>query len=511
MKRLRALKPDVPSFGYATVLSMNATSIWGGVFPYLPAEYQTELTTIGFYILPLLAFSLSFVGWMGLAWLRPAATGSRRVLPFALPLCVGPLCMVSAMYVEPLALPLIGAAAVLIGFGLSGFMVSWQRVFAAMDSTAGNLALIKGTAGSAVLYLAICLVPQALTAYLLPLIMAPLAGLCLWLANQKTDIAQPMFEDVPQEHGAVYRNALRDSLSPALAVGALGFCAGAIRFVAITHQELLAAINIFSMVALFAVVTVFYFIWQRRTLRVSLTLVFLALFPLVALCLMVMPFMGEAFTNTGFGIANGCFMLACLLIMMHCGQLSRDNGINPILIYGFYGAFAYSPQILGYLTGYASGIEVQWGVEQFSFVALASLFVMLLAALFSIRQSVASLPASAHEVEFLTLTPQPATRPLAATAPAPPAEPHPTEDFSPAGTASDRIALRCQLVGQDFGLSSREVEVMELIARGLTGPAIAERLFISENTMRTHNKRIYTKLDVHKKTELIELIESYLP
>ncbi len=46
---------------------------------------------------------------------------------------------------------------------------------------------------------------------------------------------------------------------------------------------------------------------------------------------------------------------------------------------------------------------------------------------------------------------------------------------------------------------------------GFTGPAIAERLFISKNSIRTHNKRIYTKLDVHKKTELLELIESYLP
>lgn len=75
----------------------------------------------------------------------------------------------------------------------------------------------------------------------------------------------------------------------------------------------------------------------------------------------------------------------------------------------------------------------------------------------------------------------------------------------------DSLEERCQLVGADFGLSSREIAVMELIARGYTGPAIAEKLFISENTMRTHNKRIYTKLDIRKKTELLQLIESYLP
>lgn len=73
----------------------------------------------------------------------------------------------------------------------------------------------------------------------------------------------------------------------------------------------------------------------------------------------------------------------------------------------------------------------------------------------------------------------------------------------------DALSKRCQQVAADFALSSRETEVMELIARGYTGPAIAEMLFISENTMRTHNKRIYVKLDVHKKRELLELIASY--
>lgn len=73
----------------------------------------------------------------------------------------------------------------------------------------------------------------------------------------------------------------------------------------------------------------------------------------------------------------------------------------------------------------------------------------------------------------------------------------------------DALSKRCQQVAADFALSSRETEVMELIARGYTGPVIAEMLFISENTMRTHNKRIYVKLDVHKKRELLELIASY--
>ena len=52
---------------------------------------------------------------------------------------------------------------------------------------------------------------------------------------------------------------------------------------------------------------------------------------------------------------------------------------------------------------------------------------------------------------------------------------------------------------------------MELIARGNTVARIAEQLVVSENTIRTHSKRIYAKLDIHKKQELVDLLETFNP
>ena len=40
---------------------------------------------------------------------------------------------------------------------------------------------------------------------------------------------------------------------------------------------------------------------------------------------------------------------------------------------------------------------------------------------------------------------------------------------------------------------------------------MAEKLYISENTVRMHSKRIYAKLDIHKKQELLDLIEAFTP
>ena len=51
--------------------------------------------------------------------------------------------------------------------------------------------------------------------------------------------------------------------------------------------------------------------------------------------------------------------------------------------------------------------------------------------------------------------------------------------------------------GSPEGLSERELEVLRLLATELSGPEIARRLFVSPNTLRTHTKHIFTKLDVN--------------
>ncbi|MBU3914592.1 LuxR C-terminal-related transcriptional regulator, partial [bacterium] len=57
-------------------------------------------------------------------------------------------------------------------------------------------------------------------------------------------------------------------------------------------------------------------------------------------------------------------------------------------------------------------------------------------------------------------------------------------------------------------LSSRELEVLKLIAAGHTNREIATRLYISSNTVKFHVTRLYTKLDVHKRTQAVSKAKS---
>ncbi|WP_315814747.1 response regulator transcription factor [Paraflavitalea speifideaquila] len=50
-----------------------------------------------------------------------------------------------------------------------------------------------------------------------------------------------------------------------------------------------------------------------------------------------------------------------------------------------------------------------------------------------------------------------------------------------------------------MGLSKRELEVLQLIANGHSNQEIADRLFVSLNTVKTHSSNLFLKLDVKKK------------
>lgn len=52
-------------------------------------------------------------------------------------------------------------------------------------------------------------------------------------------------------------------------------------------------------------------------------------------------------------------------------------------------------------------------------------------------------------------------------------------------------------------LSAREQEVLQLMADGLSNREIGERLFISENTVKTHVAHLFVKLDVKRRTQAI--------
>jgi DNA-binding CsgD family transcriptional regulator len=57
----------------------------------------------------------------------------------------------------------------------------------------------------------------------------------------------------------------------------------------------------------------------------------------------------------------------------------------------------------------------------------------------------------------------------------------------------------------ELGITPRELEILQLIAQGLSNKEIAERLFVSENTVKTHSSRVFDKLGARRRTQAVQL------
>ena len=91
--------------------------------------------------------------------------------------------------------------------------------------------------------------------------------------------------------------------------------------------------------------------------------------------------------------------------------------------------------------------------------------------------------------------PVPLMTPAAASAPAAPVDP---------------VSVPCDTIARTYRLTAREREVLGLIAHGRNMPFMEQELVISRNTLKMHIRHIYTKLDVHSKQEIIDMVEALI-
>jgi len=57
----------------------------------------------------------------------------------------------------------------------------------------------------------------------------------------------------------------------------------------------------------------------------------------------------------------------------------------------------------------------------------------------------------------------------------------------------------------ELGITKRELEILSLIAGGLSNREIAEKLFVSENTVKTHSSRLFDKMNAKRRTQAVQI------
>jgi NarL family two-component system response regulator LiaR len=76
---------------------------------------------------------------------------------------------------------------------------------------------------------------------------------------------------------------------------------------------------------------------------------------------------------------------------------------------------------------------------------------------------------------------------------------------APAGEAFIFDQKNAEKKREDLHITRRELEILELIAQGLSNREIADKLFVSENTVKTHSSRVFDKLGARRRTQAVQL------
>jgi DNA-binding CsgD family transcriptional regulator len=71
-------------------------------------------------------------------------------------------------------------------------------------------------------------------------------------------------------------------------------------------------------------------------------------------------------------------------------------------------------------------------------------------------------------------------------------------------SANAPFALNQQRL-RELSITPRELEILELIANGMSNREIAEKLFVSESTVKTHSSRLFDKLSAKRRTQAVQI------
>ena len=212
----------------------------------------------------------------------------------------------------------------------------------------------------------------------------------------------------------------------------------------------------------------------------SVAWVFRLLCPVACLSILLQAFASGVLQVLCMGIVSATFNLCLILLMPLCATIAKRKGLSAP---GLYAAAAGAVNMFPTL-GYAIGLlpRDQNGAVLYLLVFVG--FAVLLVAVglgggntYDFGIVLGGESGASHEGE-------------------------------PASTLLSRDYFAA-LVSEEYGLTNREEEVLRMVLLGRDAPSISEELCISANTVKTHIKRIYRKVDIHSRQELADLVEDF--
>lgn len=359
--------------------------------------------------------------------------------------------------------------AVFRGAGSAVLLLGLGRLLCSIEPKRSALIIAGGYTIFGVISLVLSLAPRDVIAFA-ALVFPIASGFCLVWCSEKNAVNVGEKQTVD---AAMLRRIPLDTVILLFLCALAGVVSGAFTPPSLIDQR---AFNVFWMIIYFAVFVV-YCVWVFRFKRNDPD----ALWPFLVLVIFSGLFFYSSFSAINSELATSFMSATRRTLMLFCWVFMAASIYRqklPALL--FFGAgnlvFSQLPAMVGYLIGIFHPMLDSYETSLVNIAITAAMALVLVVAIIVVvmraRVSQVVSPGQASSID-------------------------PTERA---------IAV----IAEQYALSPRESEIALLVVKGYTLPMIGEKLFISTDTVRSHSKGLYKKLGIHKKQELIALVERHV-
>ena len=476
------------------------------------------------------------------AWVENDPVRIDRLPTWPLPVLVvaGLLLVFAAGYAGGGALlPLLLGGAVVAGVGYGLFWGSWADCYGRMHPARTSFYLPVTFLLTAALFLAVSLLSENLgvpaIALMLPLPLASHACLLRCRAEQPDGRAAPS--------GGTRRSlaALGSLLGLIVASLVLSCLFGFVWELTVFSVGSVNEAHLSPLVANLVVAAALVGLVLYARTRINLDLAYRIVVPVIVVLFAVLPFFWETNPVALNIIMSASYGLFDVIIWSLVAACSYDFAVSGYIVGGIVRSLSVLLRLVGMGIGFLITLVPGKPSALIVGVSIGALYVLVMLGLFNALRRRRRLAAGGGKsrgdayLDEVTAPPRvggapapagaaragaagahaPATPSIAAAlapaaaAPAAPV-PSPAALAAPAPAADENAEQALYAaIAEDYGLTRREAEVLPFLARGRSAKVIAEALFVSESTVRTHIRRILEKTDLHSKQQVIDLIERY--
>lgn len=467
------------ALAYGFFLACTSVTLWGGYLRFLTAQESPDALMLEYFVrTATLPLSLAVSGLV--AFRHPKARLWRSpVLALVLFLAGALLVVLQNGGVIPSGWSLVVVGAC-FGWGSGLMFGALQEVVAAQKVFTAGIVVFAAAGISALLFFAVEVLPANAAPWASLFAFAPIAVLLTRIAWKCAPKVHPMFDTVPEQRRDRCREAASELWRPLLCVAFSAFIVGIVRVGSLAVGGSIGQTNESNMIGLLAASVALLATWKLLYERVTLMRLYQILFPLTATAFLLLPLLEGTFHQVVRSLVFLVFSVTSSLMVVSCARTARNQSLAPVLVYGLFAGVVYACSLAGSVVGLYVGAGRGVGLAELSVVALVAVYAL----------SVAMVAPHGRK----------ARRGKAASG----------EELSPSSVdvSGDTVSAGCAVAVERYGLSRREAEVLDLLARGRDVPYVAEELVISKNTVRTHTKSIFAKTGVHSRQELIDLVES---